>query len=106
MMSTDWASFVHVSYLGHKIIGFTLIKSTIGRDKRLEALLIVLSDPVAQLSLVIVISSIRSCIQPFVAAFVSFVVTSRELVNFRNTVRQLQIFFWPSGPRRLDISPM
>ena len=36
-------------YLGHKIVGFTLIKSTVGRNKRLEALLIVLSDPVAQL---------------------------------------------------------
>ena len=64
MMSTDWASFVHVNYqfqrfflsfcllvyLGHKIVGFTLIKSTVGGNKRLEALLIVLCDPVAKLT--------------------------------------------------------
>ena len=36
-------------YLGHKIIGFALLKPTVGLNKRLVALLVVLRDPGAQL---------------------------------------------------------
>ena len=36
-------------YLGHKIVGFALFKPTVGLNKRLVALLVVLRDPGAEL---------------------------------------------------------